>query len=176
MAETLTKPDGAPLVVFKASSRFGPSLGGDAQFGYRLTPRVGLEAGGSWTAVRAQTRLSGDIESAPALTATASVSRFIAEGALVWTAATAGRTGLFVRGSGGWLREVTRGVAVVDDAPIGSAGLGVKYWWGNPSARRAGRVALRLEARAVVRAGRPFLADRKLRILPVVVAGLSLGL
>jgi hypothetical protein len=171
-----TRPDGRPLVVYRTHNRLAPGAGVEGRLGYRVSRRVSIEAAGAWTALNVESRLTDDVEEASPAIAAARLSRFTAEGAALVDISRGSRSAVFARGGAGWWRELTRGIAVIDDAAFVSAGLGVKYWWGSQSARRGRRVALRLDARAVARSGRPFLADRHRRILPVVMAGLSLGL
>jgi hypothetical protein len=171
---TLTRPDGGALVVFTTDNRLRPSRGLEVQASYRATPRLAVEAVSGWTAVDLESRVGNDLEGAAAATLSQAVSRFTVEGAVLWSVNTGERLSLFVRGSGGWMREVTRGVGLVADGGIGSAGVGVKYWWGGRSSR-PGRVALRLEGRAVARSGGLLLGTDSLRIMPAAVAGLIVG-
>jgi hypothetical protein len=171
----LQRPRGTSLDVFHTDSRVAPALGIEGHVGRAITRRLSIEGAGGWTPAPFETRADSDLEGADAATLRQRTSRFTVEGAVLWSFVRRDRLALFVRGSGGWLREVTRGVGLVEDGQVGSAGLGVKYWWGSDRARRRGRVALRVEGRALARSGGLLLGAPAIRIAPAATAGFSVG-
>ena len=89
------------------------------------------------------------------------------EGAVVWRFAERGRLSWFLRGSGGWMREVSGEMSLAENGIIYSGGAGLKYW----IARRPtgqDQFGLRVEFRAVGRHDGIALDDGDFRLWPAL--------
>lgn len=167
-------PGGEPLVVSESQARAGFGMGLDVHLGFRLSPSVDLEATGSWMRATYSTEVTFDLEDAVPVTATATSSQFVVEGAVLVTVARRGRTDVFVRGAGGWLFE-SSDQFLIDNGWAAQVGGGVKYWWRgrSPSAARLG---LRLEGRLRLHDTRILASGRDIRLTPVLAGGVIIGL
>ena len=163
---TLITSNGSRLTVFEAESRTGPGFGADATLGFRLASGVWIEAAGGWSRATASTRVSGDVETAPALTVSETISRLSAEAGLLIYFADRGDTSWFVRGSGGWMRELVAGNALADDGVIATGGGGLRHWFRQNGAGAVKRVGVRAEGRLIVRTGGVAFGDAGLRLAP----------
>lgn len=125
---------GEPFNLFSTDSELQRSTGGYARLGVYLTRAVSVEAGVRYAVPTLTIRLSGDAESAPDEEATASVSQYIFEGALLWHlngASFAGGRGVpFVSAGGGHLRELHEGNELVETGRQFHVSAGIKYWSG----------------------------------------------
>lgn len=148
---TLQTASGGTLTLFAVESRFGPGVGPQATLGVSLSPAVWIEASGGWTWTTARSRISDDVESAPALTIDDRISRVTAEGAVLWYFADRGATAFFVRGGGGWMRELAGGNTLAEDGFVGGGGAGLRHWWRQNGAGRLKRLGLRVEGRVQLR-------------------------
>lgn len=163
---TLLTPSGGTLKLFDVESRFGVGYGVDATLGFRVARAVWVEASGGWSRATARSRISGDVEAAPATTATEPVSRVSGEGALVWYFADRGSTSWFIRGSGGWMRELVGGNSLVEDGFLGSAGAGLRRWWRENGKGSLKRMGLRVEGRLLLRSSGVAFGEKSLQIAP----------
>ena len=171
---SLTRPDGSPLTIFKADSDVR-SAGVELHLLWNVTPSFGLEGTGGWARPSVETRIDEDIESADEVIARNRWDRVTAEASLLWTFAKRGALSAFLRGGGGWARELAEGATLVEDAAIASVGAGVKYWWRTRPVNREGRVGFRIDGRVVVRSGGLSFETRGPTFAPALSAGLILG-
>lgn len=171
----LITPSGGRLTVFDVDSRFGPGYGVDAALGFRLSPAVWIEASGGWTWTSARSRISDDVELAATVTVTETISRVSGEGALVWYFADRGATAWFVRGSGGWMRELAGGNSLVEDGIVGSGGVGIRHFWRQNGAGAVKRMGVRIEGRVIVRTAGIAFGSSDLRIAPAASGLLVFG-
>jgi hypothetical protein len=171
---SLLTPGGANLDVFDVESRYGFGYGAEAGLSFGLGSRVFVEAVGAWTRTTARTEISDDLESADALTLTETLSRVSAEGALRIQIGD-GATSWFVRGSGGWMRELAGGNTLAEDGYIFSAGGGLRHWFRDAGAGALKRVGLRLEGRLVMRRRGIEFGSRDLRVAPVAAGSIIFG-
>jgi opacity protein-like surface antigen len=174
-SQTLTRPDGTNLVVFNTDSRLAPGYGVGADLGILIGKKLVAEMSGSWNRATLETRITGDVESADPITATASMDRFTIEGGGLWTIARRGRASFFVRGSAGWMREVAETSALVEDGIVAHAGGGMKYWWRDRPRGTLRRFGVRIEARAQIRSSGLTLGEPATTIAPVISGGLVFG-
>ena len=172
---TLITPSGGELTLFDVESRFGPGVGAEATLGVPVSGAFWIEASGGWSRVTARSRISDDVELAPALTLTETIMRVSGEGALMWYFSNRGPTSWFARGSGGWMREITGGNTVVEDGWLGSGGVGVRHWWRENGTGALKRMGLRAEGRVLLRTSGVAFGSRSLRIAPAASAFVVFG-
>jgi hypothetical protein len=172
---TLRRPDGSPFRLFSTENREGFAAGVSAHIGLPLTERVSLELRGAWTRSSFETRLSDDAEGAPPLSAGVPVARVTLEGGALWTIAVSGASSWFVRGSAGWLRELTGGQVVLDRGTVAHVGAGVKYWWRYRPRAGISRLGVRIEGTAALRHDSLSLGSRRVHVAPGISAGFILG-
>ncbi len=146
----------SPSPIFTADSALSQTTGFDGRVGYMVTRALGLEAGFSYARPSLDTAVSGDIESAPAVTASVPVSQYTFEGGVVLhlTRLRLGSRGVpFVSGSAGYLRQLYEGREVVETGQVYSVGGGLKYVWVERPAGVVKGLGVRAEARLLVRRG-----------------------
>ena len=123
-----------PFVLFAASSKADPSPGLQGRLGVFLARSVSVEGGVVVSRPGLSTRLTGDAESAPDLTATETLTRLIVDGSVLFhlTGASfgAGRGVPFVFGGGGYLRDAHEKNEVIETGHEFHVGGGLNYWFG----------------------------------------------
>jgi hypothetical protein len=162
----LITSSGSRLTLFDVESRYGIGYGGDATLGFRLSPALWFEVAGGYTWTKAKSEITDDLEDAADVTISETISRASAEGALVWYFADRGTSAFFIRGSGGWMRELAGGNSLVEDGIIGSGGAGFRRWWRQNRPGGLKRIGLRLEGRLIVRAKGLEFGSANLRLTP----------
>jgi hypothetical protein len=169
---TLATPNGSALHVAETTSSLTTGTGIEAHLGRTLSSTVSFEAIGSWTHRQYQTSVSGDIEQAPSVDATIGASRFVIEGAGVYTLHHTPSTAVFALGGLGWVREVASGNALAQNGALVDLGGGVKYWLGGAAAAsRHTRYGVRAEAHVLVHRAGIALDDKSSRVAPAISAG-----
>jgi hypothetical protein len=171
----LVQSNGGTLTLFRAESRLSVRPGAEIHIGAPLTSRWFAEATGTWTHGDVRTHVDSDIEGVAATTITTSLSRFSIEGSALFTLLGDDRRSLFIRGGGGWMRELAGGGTFSEDGVIGNAGAGIKYWTRARSAAGGRRYGLRVDGRVVLRAKQHALGADTLRIAPSASADLMVG-
>jgi hypothetical protein len=167
--------NGSPVTLFRADSALRPGFGFDAHLGIGLSPAVAIEGSGSWTRADFRTRVTDDLEGVGETVVKERLTRYAVEGAVLWMFARGTRTAWFVRGSAGWMRDLTGNDSLVEDGLAGSVGGGMKYLW---NTRGGFRVAgFRVEGRALLhKRGLVLGPDReKLRVTPAAAGSLIIG-
>jgi hypothetical protein len=172
---TFSRPNGGPLVVFATDASLGPGLGAEVHVGRPISSRVAVEASGSWTKSSLRAKVASDIDSAADATLSEDLSRFSAEGAVLYRLGGSARTAFFVRGGLGWMRELAGGSAIAETGTIGNVGAAVKYWWGESSPVQRRRLGLRLDGRAILRSGGVDLGETGIRVAPAASLDLMFG-
>jgi hypothetical protein len=148
--------NGTPFPLFEVDSGIAPAPAFEGRLGFHLTRALALEGAFLYARPRLESRITGDAEDAPSLTASEDVSRYIVD-----VSAVVHLTGLrmggsavpFVLAGAGYLRELHEGRTLVETGQLYHAGGGVKYLF---SRRRRGLIrglGLRLDARIYVRRG-----------------------
>jgi hypothetical protein len=170
--ENLTRPAGSPYPVFQTDNSLGSGIGVEANFGYPLGARLQAELTGAWSRASLRSEITGDVEDADDITITETLNRFSIEGGVLWTLRTRERSSIFIRGSGGWMRELAGSGALAEDGFVANAGAGMKYWWGTATPGQAKRIGLRVEGRLSIRSGGITLGERSVRVAPVASGGL----
>ncbi len=123
-----------PFVLFTAESRVKPVAAVQGRLGVYLARSVSIEGGVSLARPQVSSRLSGDAEEAPGLTATESLTRIVGDGSLVLHlvgASFAGGNAVpFILGGAGYIRELHEKNEVVETGREYHAGAGLHYWFG----------------------------------------------
>ena len=164
----LTAPGGAPFVLFRTDSDIASGLGFEVSFLERLTERLDLEVAGAWARANVRTRVSADFEGVDDVELVNRLTRFTIEGGALWRVAERDQAIWFVRGSGGWLRELDEASALAENGFVINVGGGVRYWF-QPASASGSRVGLRVEGRLMMRQTGPSLGD-ELQIGPALMA------
>jgi hypothetical protein len=172
---TLIDTGGNPLTLFKTSNRITPGIGIEGAVSLRLRPRLRLEVAGSWVNADLESRVSGDFEGAPPITATSGLHQFAADASVIRQFTRRGRWDPFVRAGAGWLREMTSDRALVENGLSVNVGGGIKYWVRESQPGLFGRLALRVDVRLAARRGGITFGDAGTRLTPVFAAGIVFG-
>jgi hypothetical protein len=173
---TLVAPDGSPYLLYRTSDRLSAGKGVELHIGVPLFGHVRAEASGSFSRSQLRTSLSGDVEGADAVTATSRLSRFTVEGSAMWLIKDDGRLHLFVRGGGGWMRELAANDALSRDGGIASVGGGMIWWWRPQGLLIFKRFGLRAEAQATGRRSGMWFGNHDIKVAPVVTVGVTFAL
>ena len=172
---SLITPGGGSLDVFKVDSTFGIGYGGEVVLGFRIAPRLWIEGAGGFTRTTARSEISDDVENAPSVTLEETMSRVSAEGAVRIDIADRGATVWFVRGGGGWMRELAGGNSLADDGFVFSAGGGVRHWFRENGSGAVKRIGLRLEGRLVMPTRGIEFGSRTVRLTPAGAGAVIFG-
>lgn len=165
----LLDSDGMPVTLFRAENETGPALGLEVILSQAVARRIDVEFAGSWARFDARTSISGDFEDVPDVTVSETLTRYALEGAVVWRFAERGRVAWFLRGSGGWMREVAGDMSLAENGLLYSGGVGLKYWM---SRRPTGQdqFGIRAEFRMMGRRDGIALDDESFRLWPLATA------
>jgi hypothetical protein len=166
---------GGTFTQFRTSNRLGQALGLDLRVGVAVTPRVWAEGVGGWARVPFQSQITDDSEDADDVTLTEHGSRFSVGGALRYVVSTRGATSWFVRGGGGWMREVAGASTLTADGLTGEAGVGMTRVWRERPRGALRQIGFRVDGRVQFRAGGLTLGDDTLRLGPAVGGALTMG-
>jgi len=161
-----------PFVLFTAATRTKPALGVQGRLGVFVATSVAVEAGIQFARPVLSSKLSGDAEAAPDVTATETLTRLVVDGSLVLHLSGlsfAGGKGVpFVLGGGGYVRELHEKNEVIETGREYHAGAGLHLWFGQGKHR----LGLRTEVGVSVRNGGADFSDTK---HTVPTAGVSLA-
>jgi len=171
----LLDPAGNPVTLFEAKQRTTSAVGLAGAVSYRLRPRLALELSGGWSRPNFESRISDDFEGVDGSTLTLGLHRFMVELGAVRHFGRRGALEPYARIGAGWLRELTRDRALVDDGVAAHVGGGFKYWMREGRPEWLGHIALRADVRVSVRRGGIELGDAGTRWSPDVLAGLIIA-
>jgi hypothetical protein len=161
----------SPFELFDARSQVDPTPGVQAKLGVYVARSVSIEGGVQYSRPVLGVRLTGDAESADAITATETITRYVFDGAVVihlLPMSFAGGRGVpFVTGGGGYVRELHEGNELAETGRQYHAGAGVKLWFG----QRRRRVGVRGEVGVALREGGSDFSDGR-RTVPTAGASL----
>jgi len=172
---TLLTPGGETLTLFRSTNRVASGLGAESFLSWRLRERLRAEVAFGWLTTDFESRISGDFEDVPGLSITQGVKQYRGEVAVAYRLLNRGRLSAFVRGGAGGYREITGDKALAGNGVSGSLGGVAHYLVRQAPSGFFGRLAIRVEARAVVRRGGIKFGDEGARLSPVFVAGLVVG-
>ena len=167
---TESQPSGASFPLFTAQSRIDDIPGLGVTITRHVAGVLSIEADGVWSRVTYRTSVLSDFENATLIDATNAATEFGVAGAAVVTFARHSRLQPFLRGGGGWRRELSNDQTSSTDGRLVLVGGGVKYWWGANAA--TSRVGLRADVGVIGRSGGLATGDT-LRFTPAAAAGLA---
>ena len=155
-AITANRTPAGEYPLFKTASQLtaGPAYAG--RVGVRLTRMIGVEGAFQYSRPPLETRITGDVENAPSVTASNDLSRYIVEvsGVLHLTRFRFGGGGSpFLLGGVGYLRELDEAQALVETGPVYHAGGGFKYLFSERAHGLVKGLGLRADARVYFRHG-----------------------
>ena len=162
-----------PYDLFASASSLGSGLGVQARVAGYLSRSMAIEGGLRITRPTLNIDLSGDVESAPDLTATETLTQYVFDGSLMWHFAPfhKGRAVPYVAGGAGYMRDLHEGNALIETGVEYHGMAGLKWWFSSRPKRlgysRRGRVLgarrrVRLWRRPTDGARRVGLADLSL--------------
>lgn len=166
---------GNPVTLFESKQRTTSAVGLAGAISYRIGPRLALELSGGWTRPDFESQIVDDIEGTADTTLALGMHRFTVELGAVRHFGRRGAIEPYARVGAGWLRELTRDRALVNDGLAAHVGGGVKYWMREGRPGWLGTVALRADVRLAIRRGGIALGDAGTRWSPDVVAGLVIA-
>lgn len=151
---TLERPGGGEFVLFRTDTSLEGAIGAAASLSWFATERLAMEAGFSYARPGVSTRVTGDAEDAPPVTATIGLQQYAIEGSARWyfNRRLAGARP-FVRAGGGYLRQLDAQSAHVEAGRLFHAGVGVDRALVERTGARLDRIGLRLDARITGRSG-----------------------
>ncbi|MEO7192481.1 MAG: hypothetical protein ABI051_15615 [Vicinamibacterales bacterium] len=171
----LTKADGSPFTLFKTANSVGPERGVAAHVAVALTRRLSAEVLGGWTRANLRSRISDDFEGAAPLTIVQPLSRISVEAAGLWAFHRRPAGSLFIRGGGGWIRELAGASVLAQNGTVANLGAGVKYWWRHRAGGGLSHIGFRLEGHASMHWKGVSLGSDTVHVAPVISGGLILG-
>jgi hypothetical protein len=126
---TYTAPDGSAVPQFTLDKSIGPAVGVSGNVSIRLSPHLSLEATARWARPKFRTKLAGDTDGADNVTATQSVDQFVLGGGARIALKQVGRWHPFLRGTAGWLRELSDDLSLYQDGWAAELGGGATFQW-----------------------------------------------
>ena len=131
-----------PFTLFAVSSRMNSAPAVQGRLGVHIARAVSIEAGVLLARPGASSRLTGDAEEAPNLTATETLTRLVVDGSLVLhltgLSFAAGKGVPFVSGGAGYIRELHEKNEVIETGREYHTGAGLHFWFGNGGKHRLG--------------------------------------
>jgi hypothetical protein len=173
-------PTGSPVTLFDTSSTVLPGPGAEVRIGWRLLRGVYAEATGGLGVNDLETRLSNDVEQAPATTVATTLTQITIEGGGLVEVATLRMAGghlvPFASGGAGYLRQVHEDRVLIETGRTIYVGGGVK--WRSSATKPRGlvqRLSVRADARLVSRTAAVDIDDTRRNYI-TVSAGVLLRL
>lgn len=161
-----------PFVLFTTDSQIDAGVGLQGKFGVYLAPSVSVEGGLRVARPDLAVKLSGDAESAPDVTATETLTRYVIDGSVLFHltgASFSGGKGIpFVLGGGGYLRDAHEKNEVIETGHEFHVGAGLHYWFGEGK----NRVGVRGDVGISIRSGGVDAADKS-RTVPTVAGSIA---
>ena len=158
--------------LFQSSSKVASVTDAVVRLGFYLSHAVTMEGGLHYLRPVVSTRLTGDAEQAPEITATETLTRLVVEGSVVFhlqkLAFAGGRAVPFVSGGGGYLRDLHEANELIETGTEYHAGAGLKFWFG----QGAHRLGVRADVGASMRDGGFDFRETR-RTLPTAGIGLA---
>jgi hypothetical protein len=156
---------GSPITLFTSESKVAPIAGVEARAAVYVGSRVSAEASFQYSRPVLRTTIGSDFENAESIDATETLSSYLVTGSLVYHFGS-GRVVPFVRGGGGYLRQLHEDNAELLTGSEVHGGGGVKIWFGSAGSR----FGLRLDAGVSARS-KSVAFEQTRRVLPAAGAG-----
>jgi hypothetical protein len=141
-----------PFVLFQTDSRTESAVGAQGKVGVYLSRSVSVEGGALFSRPDLSTRLTGDAESAPELTATDTLTRIVVDGSalfhLTGVSFGGGRGIPFVSAGAGYLRDLHEKNEVAETGHELHVGGGFHYWFGQGKHRAGVRADVGISRRS----------------------------
>ena len=164
---TANQTPAADYPLFETAADLDAAPGFEGRIGLWITRTIGVEGAFQYSRPTLETRISGDVENAPVLTASADLSRYVIDvsGVVHLTRFRVGRRGIpFVLGGVGYLRELDDAQVLAETGRQYHAGGGLKYLFASRSRGLVKGFGIRGDARLYFREGGYDLeADEPLR-------------
>jgi hypothetical protein len=142
-----------PFTLFASGSRMGGGPGAQFRVGVYLAGALSLESSLQYGRPRLSTRLSNDAEQAPGLTAEDTITRYVADGSVLFhlthLSFAGGRAVPFLAGGAGYIRELHDSNEFVQTGHEYHAGAGLHLWFGEGTHR----LGFRADVGASMRSG-----------------------
>jgi hypothetical protein len=151
---TETTSAGGTLSLFDSSSELGSGAGVSGHVGVRLTHSLVAEAEASYVKPPLRIAISGDFESAPALTATETVRQVTIGGDVLWYLPHRTwmlRVAPFAMAGGGYLRQIHESATVIETGRFYQFGGGATLLLVTGRHFHARGIGARVDARALIR-------------------------
>jgi hypothetical protein len=165
-------PTGSTVTLFDSDAAIRSGPGAEVRLGWRVFNRVYAEATGGLGVNTIEARVHDDIEQAPAITVTSTLTQITIEGGalveLLTLRTSAGNLVPFVDGGGGYLRQVHEERILIETGRTFYVGGGVK--WHSAAIKPSGlmqRLLVRADARFVSRTGGVDVADERRHYITV---------
>jgi len=141
-----------PFVLFQTDSRTESAPGVQGKLGVYLAQSMSVEGGALFSRPKLATRLTGDAESAPELTATDTLTRIVVDGSVLFhlTGVTfgGGRGIPFISVGAGYLRDLHEKNEVAETGHELHFGGGFHYWFGQGKHRAGVRADVGISRRS----------------------------
>ena len=128
-----------PFTLFATGSRMGGAPGAQLRAGVFLAPSVSIESSLQYARPKLSIRLSNDAEQAPELTADDTITRYVADGSVLFhlthLSFAGGRAVPFISGGAGYIRELHDANELVETGHEFHAGAGLHVWFGEGTHR-----------------------------------------
>lgn len=165
-------PTGSPVTLFDSDVAIRSGPGAEVRLGWRVFHRVYAEATGGLGMNTIEARVHDDIEQAPAITVSSTLTQITIEGGALVELLTlrlgSGNLVPFVDGGGGYLRQVHEERVLIETGRTLYVGGGVK--WHSAAVKPSGvmqRLVVRADARFVSRTGGADVDDERRRYITV---------
>jgi len=165
-------PTGSPVTLFDTDAAIRPGPGAELRLGWRVFRGIYAEATGGLGVNAIEARVSGDIEQAPPITVSSTLTQITIEGGALIEVATlplfAGNLVPFVDGGGGYLRQVHEERVLIETGRTLYVGAGVK--WRSAAVKPRGlvqRLVVRADARFVSRTAGVDVVDERRNYITV---------
>jgi hypothetical protein len=151
-----TTGTGSTFRLFTSSSDLAARAGFEGRIAVRVSRSLEAEVNASYAKPQLNISLADDVENATALAATETLQQVTVGAGVVWYLPIRSRTGRlapFVSGGGGYLRQLHEGATLLETGRFYQVGGGVKYLLFDRARGTVKGFGVRLDARAVLRAG-----------------------
>jgi hypothetical protein len=165
-------PTGSPVTLFESDTAMGSGPGAEVRLGWRVFNGVYAEATGGLGVNTIESHVHDDIEQAPAITVSSTLTQITIEGGALVELLTlrlpAGNLVPFAAGGGGYLRQVHEDRVLIETGQTLYVGGGVK--WHSAAPKPSGfvqRLLVRADARFVSRTGGVDVGDERRHYITV---------